>query len=526
MRWLVALAVCWLMASGARADVQRFALIIGNNTGAGNDAQLAYAETDARKVYTVLRELGGFQPLDMVLLQGEDARTIRQAVIAMNDRIRNTAAGPGRETLLFVYYSGHADAGALRVGDDRIELSELSQLVRGSAATFRLMVMDACRSGAVTRLKGGKMIQSFALPQQAALPGEGLAFLTASAPSEDAQESDEIRGSFFTHALVSGLLGAADVDGDGSVVLEEVYRYAYDATLRATSRTAYGLQHPSFEYDYRGRGTLVLTQPGAADAKRGSLHLPRGFDFLVLRDSSDGPVVAEVSSGDSARALSLAGGTYFLRGRRPGLLLEGYVALPAYRQLDVDPATLQRVEYARMVRKGARGATWAHALDFGPTTQNRAPALLGACWGAALGYAIEFEQLSLGARIAACHEQRENDLLRTSTMEYDASLAALRAWDLAYVTLAAGATAGATIAHQRFDTLGRAPNRTSAAPYLGLITQATADLHGPLFVRLEFRAATEFASEQRNAMSDPKLAVTVSLRAAVLMGVYLGATQR
>ena len=61
--------------------------------------------------------------------------------------------------------------------------------------------------------------------------------LAATAASEDAQESDELRGSFFTHYLVSGLLGAADEDGDGAVTLAEAYDHAYAATLRATSRT-------------------------------------------------------------------------------------------------------------------------------------------------------------------------------------------------------------------------------------------------------------------------------------------------
>jgi uncharacterized caspase-like protein len=77
--------------------------------------------------------------------------------------------------------------------------------------------------------------------------------LTASSANEDAQESDEIKGSFFTHALVSGLMGAADRDKNGVVVLEEAYRHAYDATVRASSRTFAGMQHPTFHYDSAGR---------------------------------------------------------------------------------------------------------------------------------------------------------------------------------------------------------------------------------------------------------------------------------
>src|SRR5216684_1201361 len=88
--------------------------------------------------------------------------------------------------------------------------------------------------------------------------GEGAVFLTSSSASEDSQESDDIKGSFFTHALVSGLLGAADENGDGRVTLDEAYRYAYEATLRASSRAWAGVQHPTFEYEVRGMGDVVL----------------------------------------------------------------------------------------------------------------------------------------------------------------------------------------------------------------------------------------------------------------------------
>jgi len=202
---------CALAASRpARADVQRFAIVIGNDRGAADEQPLRYAESDARRVYDVLRELGGFTPANMVLLSGEDARTAEDTVIAINERVRSALALPGSQAMLFVYYSGHADAEALHLGDSELPARRLAQLVHGSAATFRLMVLDACRSGALTRRKGGKIVAASRLLSEDALPGSGLAVLAASAAHEDAQESEAIRGSFFTHAFVSGLMGAAD----------------------------------------------------------------------------------------------------------------------------------------------------------------------------------------------------------------------------------------------------------------------------------------------------------------------------
>src|SRR5207248_6936924 len=105
------------------------------------------AETDASRVGAMLQEVGGVRPENLVLLRGQDAATVRGALIAVNDRVR----AAGRQATLIVYYSGHADAAALHLGATSLELRELEQLVRGSAATFRLLILDACRSGALTR---------------------------------------------------------------------------------------------------------------------------------------------------------------------------------------------------------------------------------------------------------------------------------------------------------------------------------------------------------------------------------------
>ena len=101
-----------LLAQHARADVQRFAIIVGNNEGDASDGPLRYAESDATRVYEVLRDLGSFVPANMLLLKGEDARTLEDTIIAVNERVRLALSQPGSQAMLVVYYSGHADADA------------------------------------------------------------------------------------------------------------------------------------------------------------------------------------------------------------------------------------------------------------------------------------------------------------------------------------------------------------------------------------------------------------------------------
>ena len=62
----------------------------------------------------------------------------------------------------------------------------------------------------------------------------GTALLVAAESSETAQESLALGGSFFTHFFVSGLRGAADLDGDQRVSLAEIRTYTTHATKTAT----------------------------------------------------------------------------------------------------------------------------------------------------------------------------------------------------------------------------------------------------------------------------------------------------
>src|SRR6266436_1350187 len=158
----------------ASAGVERFAVLIGNNAGEPGEVELRYAESYAEKLHDTLEDLGGFPPANVVLLRGEKAPVVLQTLVTMNDRIRAVVSNPDNQAVLFVYFSGHADTVALHLGKSRFELSQLEQIVRGSAATFRVLVSDACRSGALTRVKGGQRAPPFPIVMGEQLSGEGV----------------------------------------------------------------------------------------------------------------------------------------------------------------------------------------------------------------------------------------------------------------------------------------------------------------------------------------------------------------
>ena len=498
--FLLTFVAAGLCPVAARADVQRFAVVVGNNAGDGNDASLRYAESDAARIHDVLRDLGGFSPVNMLLLRGEDARTVEESLIAFNERVRTAMSQPGTQALLFVYYSGHADAEALHLGKSRLPTRLLTQLLRGSAATFRLMVLDACRLGAVTRTKGGHIVKGAPLALQEVLPENGLAILTASAAHEDAQESDEIGGSFFTHALASGLLGAADHDEDGAVSLSEAYQHAYDSTLRASSRTLYGTQHPTFRFDLAGQGAVVLTRPELFAASRASLQFPAGLGFLVLRSGPDGTVVGEIGPNDRHRALSVRPGRYFVRGRGTDALFERELDVAAGSTTRLETSEMRRVDYARLVRKGGRSSGLAHGPDIGPWMRSPLSLASGACIGAFVGYSMQFEQFGLHGKFGLCSSGFANRRVQAVVNEYDLALKVSRNWDLGALSFDAGLGGGAALFTQRFKTRGLAPSRESMSPFLLLATGTALDLEGGYTLGLDVQGETHFLRLEESAV--------------------------
>jgi uncharacterized caspase-like protein len=69
-------------------------------------------------------------------------------------------------------------------------------------------------------------------------------------------EVPELGHGLFTHFLVQGLRGAADLDRDGIVSLQEVYQYL-EQQVSQKSRAMGGNQHPVMKGEMEGILPLV-----------------------------------------------------------------------------------------------------------------------------------------------------------------------------------------------------------------------------------------------------------------------------
>ncbi|HVU51368.1 MAG TPA: caspase family protein [Polyangia bacterium] len=297
--------------------LRRFALLIGVNDGGPARAKLRYATSDARSVARVLENLGGVSPADLVFV---DAPTRAAALEGFQrvDALMRAAATPGVRRELLVYYSGHSDEEGLLLGTERVSYDELRARIKGLPAELRVAILDSCASGAFTRGKGGVRRPPFLLDASADMRGH--AFLTSSAANEVAQESDRIAASFFTYFLVSGLRGAADVNGDRRVTLQEAYQFASAETLARTERTKGGPQHAAYEFDLAGTGDMVVTDVRTTQASlvlapdlagRISVREAGGGLVAELRKTAGHPIELGVEAGSYVVSMDNGGGVLF-----------------------------------------------------------------------------------------------------------------------------------------------------------------------------------------------------------------------
>lgn len=336
---LLALVAAMASARTASADagpadgnlrMRRFALMAGFNDGGPARPTLHFATSDAQAMGKVLEALGGVSSDDLLLVE----QPSRAAFLAAFDRLSaRVAAGaaPGIRREVVVYYSGHSDEEGLLIGRDRVSYDELRARIQAVPADVRLAILDSCASGAFTRPKGGVRRAPFLM--DAAANTKGHAFLTSSAVNEVAQESNRIGASFFTHYLVSGLRGAADVNHDRRVTLQEAFQFAAQETLAHTEKTRGGPQHAAYEFDLVGTSDLVVT-----DVRSTQATLALGNDLagrIGVRDAAGNLVVELRKSSGSTVELGLEAGTYLVTMEGGASNFEAEVALALGQRADL-----------------------------------------------------------------------------------------------------------------------------------------------------------------------------------------------
>ena len=322
--------ICCLLASApAFAD---YAIVVGSNAGGPGQTDLHYAEDDARRVAAVLTDLGGYTTDQVDVLVHPTPDQVRDHLAKLADRVQADAAA-GHQARVFFYYSGHARAQAIDLGSTELPLEELRAKLFKIPAALTVVVLDACQSGAFSRIKGAQPAADFSFSSRQHLDATGVAVLASSTGSELSQESEQLKSSYFTYHFLVGLRGAGDSNNDGEVSVDEAYRYAYHQTLLATAETAVGGQHVTFEADLKGHGEVPLSYPRAATAQ--IILSARIEGKTLVEDRRSHTVVAETYKAKGAAVrIAVAPGDYDVLVRHGSTLSRCPMTAPGEVDLD------------------------------------------------------------------------------------------------------------------------------------------------------------------------------------------------
>ncbi len=329
--------------------IHRYAIVVGANDGGPARIRLKYAVSDAGQFMNVLNNLGGVPEENSVLLFDPDVRNFASAFRKIRRKVKERESS-SRRIEFFFYFSGHSDEEGILLGREKLSYKKIKKSIEYIPADFRIAILDSCSSGAFTQVKGGRKRPPFLFDESHNMKGNAI--LTSSSSDEVSQESDRIKGSFFTHYLVTGLRGAADVTQDSRITLNEAYQFAYSETLSRTEKTLSGPQHPNYNIQMTGTGDVILTDIRKGAAK---LILSRNLTGKFFINDHEDILVSEFRKAyGRTMSIGLDSGAYSVINQRRDGTYQAKIRLTGRRSQTLAMGHFSKTETETTYSRGGR----------------------------------------------------------------------------------------------------------------------------------------------------------------------------
>jgi hypothetical protein len=300
------------------------ALIVTSNRSAQlGRPDLQYADDDGAKYYELFRMTAAAADVQLLTELDRDTARLFPELVGVarsptREAVRVAAASiaasvvraqqAGQKVDFYFVFAGHGDVdrgrGFLELADGRLDAEELASLLRAIPAERSHVILDSCNSFFVInpRKPGGRR---FATPEASArslgeaLPRVGV-FLSTSAEAE-VYEWSELQSGIFSHAVRSGLAGAADANADGQVSYEELQAFVDTATA--------AIRNPAYRPKVYARGPSgkegeTIFAPRAARARPLHIGAERRIR-LTVRDQDGLPWIDVYKEAGTAMTLAL-----------------------------------------------------------------------------------------------------------------------------------------------------------------------------------------------------------------------------
>ena len=263
---------------------ERWAVVIGvGNYESAAIPRLRYTVPDAEAIYQTLIGPAGFKKDNVLLLTDRSERkpTLRNIKWALGTFLGRSAR---KDDTVVIFFAGHgapevdtrglerdglakylipSDADPDDLYSTALPMDELQTIFGRIEAERVVAFLDACYSGAAggrtfsaKKTRAGSVDDLFL---ERLTRSKGRAIITASRTSEVSIELPELGHGIFSYYLVSGLKGAADLNRDGIVSLQELYEYV-EQQVTTKSRAVGGNQHPVMKGELEGALPLATVR--------------------------------------------------------------------------------------------------------------------------------------------------------------------------------------------------------------------------------------------------------------------------
>lgn len=301
-----------------------YAIVVAHNGSVDEGvAPLRYADDDGARFYELFSSVADEAYLLTTLdadsqrvfgtlsrkTQAPSLANLRARVRSVAEKIRADRAR-GIESEVYLVFTGHGNVedggeGYLSLADGKLRRSDIYRdVIRPLDASYTHLIIDACHAYFMVRSRGGgdweddrsgetldEAFEAFldeGKEKSTAMSTVGVILSTAGAA--EVHEWSKFRAGVFSHELRSGMLGAADADGDGDVTYRELEAYLVAANAAVTNpraRIKVFAEPPSQDKtrplvtldDFRDSTRLVL--PSGVG---GRFHIedPRGLRYLDM----------------------------------------------------------------------------------------------------------------------------------------------------------------------------------------------------------------------------------------------------
>ena len=247
----------------------RWAVLIGVNhyDDFNNYGGLNLAVSDVTAIHQQLLVSGYDATRVRLLSDDEQELPTRNKILAA---LQSVADATEQDDLLLFYYSGHGDLTAnqsylvardgyaVSLTDTAVPLKRIEEIIHAAKARAKVIILDACHSGANIGSKGPKRMSAEFI-QQVFAQAAGMAVLASCKQGELSYEWAEQGQSVFTHYLLEALTGKADLDEKGFVTVQDLNRHLTNA-VKPWGAQRNVSQTPTLQYTVSGDIILANCQ--------------------------------------------------------------------------------------------------------------------------------------------------------------------------------------------------------------------------------------------------------------------------